>query len=355
VSDPDGQPNSDVVVTASRGAEKATGRLTSPGTFSFEKVEEGAYQLVAGIDADAGAAGANAASVSATIGQTVRASLTVERPNGRISGRVVDQDGVPWTDAWVSAQPEGVDDRGLGQDVGRPSRSVLTDSAGTFSLEGLAERVYAVHASRDVGGEGVVSGVSTGSSIVIELMRPAIIVGSVVTADSRPVSNALVEATSATGGAVSARTQDGAFRLTGVMPGEVEVRATSAEGTTKAQVRVAPGESRERLDLRLVPNRSMRGELVTAENGEPIANARLLALVPEAATALEAVRSDAMGRFELSGIPPGDVQLLCTGVWQGTGFEHTETLRDADVTSGQALRIEIHPLPVAAIRPESDR
>jgi hypothetical protein len=168
---------------------------------------------------------------------------------GTIAGTVVDPNGAPEANAWVSASPADEELSIWAQHlaVGQPPARVLTDAEGSFELTGLRPRArYTLRAQQPYDNATVVHGVVEGQDVRIVLPPSGSISGIVRDVDGRPVAHAHVSAQQHE--TASARTttsrEDGSFALERVPAGKVELRAGHpALGRIALPVEIAPGQA----------------------------------------------------------------------------------------------------------------
>lgn len=175
-------------------------------------------------------------------------------PKGQISGQVLDSStGQPLRKAWVTARQS---ERG-----GRNGSTTVTDAQGSFLLKDLEAGRYIlsvqrngyvsqVYGQKSAGEQGTTISLSAGQNltdIVFRLIQGGVITGRVVDEDSEPLAHAQVQALQfrymqgrrrlvPVGGANS--DDRGEYRIFGIRPGQVYVRAT-----LRGFGFVAPGES----------------------------------------------------------------------------------------------------------------
>ena len=238
--------------------------------------------------------------------------LAVEARNGVIRGVVLDPDGAPAADVWVTATPrlafsapampppqptpgEGdgevreervevmtmvmvADDEegggGLGGGFGSSVAPVLTDDRGRFEITGLRHGDYDLMAEGMRGSaRGFTKGVATGSEVSIRLLALTRIDG-VVTLAGEPVERFHVALSGASHRAKDVRDSGGKFALHRVDPGLYTVEVTSDEGSGRAEVEVATGKVSE-VEIELVTMARITGKVVTAD-GQPVVGAMVL-------------------------------------------------------------------------------
>jgi RNA polymerase sigma-70 factor (ECF subfamily) len=238
------------------------------------------------------------------------------QPTGRITGQVVERS---------SRRPVGDDMVMLSQD-GLEPRQTAVDASGTFQIA-VAPGTYRLWSRR-----GGLFGLSppvtvrpAETSTIQVLLEPTpVLTGRVAAADGRAIAGALVSASA--GGACqglytsTAAGADGRYELP-APPSCDLVLAVEAEGFAASPPRSSAAASGgRRLDLVLQPEALLRGQ-IRGGDGAPVAGARVSARVglpgrPAAAPGQRrvpehhrTVTSDPAGRFELRGLPAGQLWL----------------------------------------------
>ena len=276
--------------------------------------------------------------------------LTVEVRDGVVRGVVVDGDGLPIADAWVTATPERTsaaeapdhkpagervqekvgavpaepksekpaEDRALEQ-RGEP---VLSDSDGRFEVTGLAQRTYTLRAEALAGSaRAKVAGVAPGTAEVRLQVVPLAALAGNVRAGGVPVARYELHARHARGGGFSSvdehvRDASGAFQLDHLDPGGYVLTALADEGRAEQKVELRAGEAASvRIDLEAWG--TARGVLVDARSQEPLSGVSVGVFGKDkqpTADLLEQAfgtspETDAHGRFELARVPPGASKL----------------------------------------------
>jgi protocatechuate 3,4-dioxygenase beta subunit len=256
-----------------------------------------------------------------------RPAEVVLHPVSRISGRVLTPDGSPVPGAAVSALDPGWEPGDLVFDDlpaprpcprSEPSPETSTDAQGRFTLEPLRPGRYDVSATAPgyrKSSSGRHLDLGTGEELAdveVRLVPGAVVHGRVATPAGAPIAGAQV---SSPDDRASARTDaEGAYRLTGVSPGQRGIGAEVHEDgilsrSTWEPIEVAPGENR--LDFTLPPQgREVRGR-VLAPDDTPVAGALLH---PESACPERSVprpQTAADGSF-VTHLPAGTHRLVAT-------------------------------------------
>lgn len=209
----------------------------SASRFVFDDLPLGAYELFLG-PPDLGGTAAGRATI-ARDEERVHVELRGSRTH-TLRGVVVDRNGTPVPDAWVTAESEWE------PDASRARPRVLTDEAGQFVLSGIWPGRQRVSASSPLG-EASVGGVPAGAAgVTLRLEAQASLLGTVRTPSGLPVAQFSLEylRDSSSGGAI--RGHDGYFELSMLWPGSYTVSVASSEGSASVEGLVLePGERRE--------------------------------------------------------------------------------------------------------------
>jgi len=279
---------------------------TSPdGTFRFEGAGSARNELLVE------SAGLATQRVDAPQGGALRSAITLS-PAASLAGAVKRRDGKPAPGALVRFE-----------DGRLATRWVETGVDGTFRLGDLPARPgrVVVDAGEDGWAEaaGVVPG-AAGKPVALTLAPPATLEGKTLNAGTqRPVPR--VKLTVRTGGAtrVERSGPDGRYRLRGLRPGELELKADEPRHVpwTREGLRLARGEART-LDVPLTLGATLAGRVVD-EAGRPVADAKgsvsrnlggVAALLAGLRGERPSFRSRADGSFTASRLAPGENQSL---------------------------------------------
>lgn len=276
--------------------------------------------------------------------------LSVEARNGEITGLVIDGEGIPVADAWVTASEEmdaaefgrsfqgeapkedegvrvavtvGGDDDDEDDDFEVPAffaePPVLTDANGRFIVKELrADRKYRLVAEGEKGGARARKGdVSPGADVTLELEALAGIEGK-VSRSGKAVSSYTVEIDGPSKREKSVFAEDGTFLIDRIDPGEYEVRVTADAGVATAEAEVETG-SHANVKIELEDWGTLSGEVVAVGTGEPISGLFVMVVPekggPDASQALAmftggGTKTSRKGKFEVGKVGPGKGQVI---------------------------------------------
>ncbi|MGH1340519.1 MAG: carboxypeptidase regulatory-like domain-containing protein [Nannocystales bacterium] len=283
--------------------------------------------------------------------------LVVEARTGEIAGVVLDEDGAPVADAWVSASMEGAGKAWMGemmrarrprrgreveaksQDEDRKASSrngplsamaseppVLTDASGRFRIRELREGNYRITAEAAGGGMRVSEdGVALGGDVTLELEALAGVRGQ-LRDGTKPVPAYRLSLKGPTSRSKRIQNDKGEFSLQGLDPGTYTVEAQAESGTASVEVEVEQGAVAD-VALELEAFGTLTGTVVSA-TGEPLSGLFVMAQpkdgTPNVGSGLQMLmgggpRTDGRGKFELSGVPSGTGQLMVVDPDGGEG------------------------------------
>lgn len=242
-----------------------------------------------------------------------------------VEGLVVDPEGRPVPGAEITVSEAGnLGMRALLRRQGNPEPPVLTGSDGSFRIEdrrpgetlGLGAW-RAGYAAADVPGVQVPSE----RPVRIVLQPTAAVEGRVVDPDGRPIAGATVVAfasdrmrmrvrVAAAPGPGPATTDDsGLFRVEGMEPGTIEIRAMAAgfQAAWLKNLELRPGQDLRGVEVVLAPGAVVEGR-VLSPSGRPVSGAQVtLAEMESRGGVFDPVGaiSDGDGRYRLEGVGPG--------------------------------------------------
>jgi hypothetical protein len=244
-------------------AGRVVGTALGAGRFRIGPIPGDAYVVQAndGTNPPAPPADARESVVRVASGSAAEVTITLDR-GARIRGQVVDGAKQPVPDVWVNAECRDAltkDDGTAARDVtlAAPKR-VVSSADGRFSIDGLAATaVCTVRANQPFAGMGATHDVRPGGD-AITVVLPAVgaLRGTVATADGQPVTSFMVAVSDPDTGfsrTESVSAPGGSWSLAKVVPGQLRINATDAQGNTAEQaVHLDPGQTLEgvRIELR---------------------------------------------------------------------------------------------------------
>jgi protocatechuate 3,4-dioxygenase beta subunit len=197
--------------------------------------------------------------------------------------------------------------------------------------------------------------------VTIDLLAGGTVRGVVVLRGSgKPVSGARVsykalssrsEPWESPWGMTSANTEpDGSFTLEGVTPGMVDLivyHAQYAQGTLSG-LQIREGEAAQ-VTVELGAGGGARGTVT--RGGTPVAGARVeLKKTDDPSQVTKEAMTDAQGRFEIMGLPPGDYLLYLSLPGKANRGSRRVEKQSLTVLEGQVSEIEIAEAEIASIR-----
>ncbi len=271
---------------------------------------------------------------TSTLALTLSTGLAVE-------GRVVDDLGAPLANFSILA--DRVESGPRFDPDGDRSR-LFRDTDGSFRMDGFAGGEWTLRGrSKDhAASEPVRVTLPGGDPILLVVPREAVVSGRVLDPSGAPLAAASVEAQVAgEHGLSSFRSDDedvvdenGSFEIDGLGPGKIVLRAHGSSFASSApeSVELGAGETRTGLVLRLRPGGTILGELVGSE-GRPLSGH--VSLDGEGFEAYP--ETDAEGRFQVSGVPPGEI-FLWAQTEEGIQIQQRVTLSE-----GETVRVRLAP------------
>ena len=280
------------------------------------------------------------------VGRGIDGLTLVVEGRGLIKG-VVKADGKGVPDVWVTAKPAKGEP--IRHDKHEPT--ALTDDAGRFVLRNVARGRYRLVADGKPG-RGVKEPVSPGADVVIDLAELATISGK-VTRNGSPVIAFEISTVGPTLDKKRFADKAGLFKISGLSGGAYEVIARDRLGAGRATVTLGDGDDAT-ADITLAPLGSISGTVVDQTTEAPLEGFPIITITEdgddESARGRPSVKTDAKGRFTVSGVGPGRGQIWVSSRAGGLnpvgGMESPEDLapvakRDFDLGPGQALDLGV--------------
>ncbi len=316
-----------VEAVGARWGASTQARTTDDGAFTIRGVEVGAVRVTASRGWDTlrspGATDDDTPGTRVTTraGATTTVALVVESQRGAITGAVVDAQGQPVADAYVTAARESDSAGAAKGGAVRDSRwswdhrPVVTATDGTFAIGELAPGRYTVRADRRGGGEAIAEHVAVGGRARLIMKPGGAITGLVVGGDGAPLERFDVSVRDPGTGFFRRETfyrTGGQFALRDLPAGAFTLAASAPGAQASVEVALADGEHRDGVRVELVAMVAVRGRVVELGTGAP---------APGVVVGIGAVRggarfgansdpshaniTDAAGRFELARAPVG--------------------------------------------------
>jgi RNA polymerase sigma factor (sigma-70 family) len=318
----------------------ATGVSGAGGRHRFDHVPPGSYTVTATSDR-LDRASMSEEGLSVRGGQTSSVQLVLGRDGLLLSGRTLDSTTGAVAGARVTAQLTERD----GEAGAAPHLFSVTSAAdGAFAMV-LAPGRYTLRAEADgyaVATNYVVLGAAVTKDLVME--AAAVLSGRIVDRlGKQAVRGASVQARLVEGwslGRSRPATTDaaGAFRLTGLGPGDYVVDASDGARTGRSRiVRLAPGQRQDDVLVELDAGHGMAGQVVDA-GGDGVARATVI-LTPAAGGGPAVMLSDASGAFRFDGQLPGRYEIAARTA-DGQRARVPVTLTDGDL---RGLKLTLSP------------
>lgn len=308
--------------------------------------------------------------VSVRIGEIAEIELLVEEQFGSITGQVVDADGGPVDDAFVSYSRESDSAKATSNRARRMVRwsgwadaPVLTEQSGAFFLERIPTGKHTLIAQRRGGGEGLIEHIETGSTgVVIKLTEGSSISGTVVLAGGGSPRQFTISAHDEAQGVWRDETfmrTSGAWRLGDLPPGKYVLAVSATEGAADTTVELA-GAPKDGVKLELAPRVDVTGTVVDVQSGEPVPN-MMVTISPakgqsgfsfSEAGEQEHVTDDS-GNFTVRAAPAGPVRIMIMSrnFFGGTGKTYGWTRTRAKIPADQKT-YALPTIKIAAQRTE---
>ncbi len=219
-----------------------------------------------------------------------------------LQGRVVDERGAGVSEARIEARRQDVHGGSV------PPWTTVTDAQGNFRFDTLAEGAYALDASAELHERSVLKQIRAPAEkpLRIELARTASIWGKILRAPQGEPADKATVVTAGSGVWPPRRVlsgPDGSYRMDGLPGGFYEVGATLDQMVAeRAEGLIIEPGSAVRLDLRLVEGQVLRGRVLDAESGAPLAKAEISAAEESLTFTSASTRSAEDGTFTITGL-----------------------------------------------------
>ena len=271
------------------------------GNVTFAGLPVGSVFVARTKDTQPGERKPRGARVEILANEVASVELRGESSFGSISG-IVSEAGGPAGEAWVVA--------GSGQGEDGETSPVLCDQDGRFTIRDLPTGTYDVRAYREGGGQAVEKGVAVGESVKLELDAPASLVGHVRFDDGATPEHFLIELTPTDAGrpiSLSFYRSEGRFEFEALAAGRYEVEVDAGSGQASETLELKTGERGE-LEFVLDRRVTISGRLVDAYTKAGV-SALTVEVHRRGRSASRTVQPDREGRFVLTNVPVGNVEL----------------------------------------------
>jgi protocatechuate 3,4-dioxygenase beta subunit len=215
---------------------------------------------------------------------TATVRLVVESQSGVIKGTVVDTEGKPVADAFVSAARES-DAAGAQKSSVQETRwswderPVITATDGAFSVGKLSPGVYTVRAYRKGGGEAVAEHVALGGTARLQIKSTGSLDGTARRAGGMPDELSITVRDPISG--FWRREQffktAGHFTIKDVPKGHFRLNVEAEGGSKQLEVDLAEGEAKTGIDVELEPLITLTGRVVESGTTKPVPGLRIFA------------------------------------------------------------------------------
>ncbi|MDB4962955.1 MAG: hypothetical protein JWP01_2954 [Myxococcales bacterium] len=337
VVDAEGKPVADVSIDASPYANHSRmwfgvdNKSDRTGSFTIDGLRPGDYQVTAeqgfgdrlkkpGTTDDA----KQGEKTTVRAGQTATVKLVVEAQNGTIKGIVVDPDGKPVSDAFISSARESDAAGALSTSAqqtrwgwGDSDKPVLTGTDGAFTVTSLAPGTYTLRAYRKGGGEAIAEHVATGAAARLEIKHTGSI-GGVTTREGGVPVEITVDLQDLKTGLLRSETfyrTEGRFAIHDLPAGHFHLTVTAEGGHKKLELDLADSEARTGVTVVLESLLTLTGRVVDLATKQPVAGMRMSAQLAQGGSFDENNEgreniSDTTGRFTIKRAPRGQLAIM---------------------------------------------
>ncbi len=283
----------------------------------------------------------------------------VVRPDERIAGRVVDDEGQSLAGVFVvGMRTEDNNDLRdtitnmmrqiptlLGLGVSTPTITV-TDGDGRFQLESLSRGHYRIYAFQPDVVCSIVDDVTVGSTDVECVVgRPGSLSGVLLLPDGkRPCPSFLLSLNG--GGWTNSHAsyfcrEDGSWRISDISPGKYFLEFQSEYGSRYMRTQVESNEETRHLKLVLAPPATICGRIIDFLTGNGIAGTEITVFGRDSACGFDKVTTDNSGRFELQTTARSAKMYIPSRHWEEpiAGYAGGWDGLDIDVVPGRVLQI----------------
>ncbi|MBA3462698.1 MAG: carboxypeptidase regulatory-like domain-containing protein, partial [Deltaproteobacteria bacterium] len=295
--------------------------------------------------------------VTVRANQVATVKLVVEAQSGIIKGTVVDTDGSPVGDAFVSAARESdaagaqrtnvLDTRWSWQD-----KPVLTGTDGTFTLTKLSPGTYTLRAYRKGGGEAIAEHIEVGSNAVLQI-KPTGSIEGIATGPGGPpdeLSISLQDPKSGLWRSEDFYRTDGRFAIRDLPKGHFRITAESAGITKQIELDLAEGERKTGVTIQLEKLIKLTGKVVDSVTQKPVPGVHMHASTAESGGGFsfssgdEENVTDDSGAFTIARAPRG--KILLRGVPKDFRDSEYATLSVIRTVSADSTTADVGAIPI---------
>jgi hypothetical protein len=247
----------------------------------------------------------------------------VEAQSGVIKGTVVDTDGSPVGDAFVSGARES-DAAGAQRTNVQDTRwsweekPVLTSVDGKFTLDKLSPGTYTIRAFRKGGGEAIAEHIEVGAIDAKLQIKPTGSIAGVAMGPSGPPDELSISLNDPVTGLW--RSEDyfktsGRFTIRDLPKGHFRVTAESAGISARVELDLAEGEAKTGVTIKLEALLTLSGKVVDLATSKPVPGIHMSASMADGAggswfaSGEEENVTDETGAFKIANAPKGRVMI----------------------------------------------
>jgi protocatechuate 3,4-dioxygenase beta subunit len=296
-------------------------------------------------------------------GETAKVRLVIEAQNGQIKGSVVDAEGQPVPDAYLSTARES-DAAGARNSAVANTRDdwwdsdnkpTLTNVDGTFTIGKLSPGKYTVRAYRKGGGEAVLEHAAVGSTVRLQIKHTGSIAGVAKRESGPPPEEITVSLSDLTTGLSREERfyrTDGVFTLKDLPKGHFHLTATTDGGSKKIELDLAEGEHKTGVEVTFEALVTITGRIVELGTTKPVPGMRVFAQPATGGGFMIRMGldnenenvSDETGRFTVKRVPRGKISVQgMAKEWKNSDYTWFRTVKEI---TGTATTVDIGDVSV---------